>query len=616
MSLFFGQNYKNNLKKIAEKIIKNVLLLVKNNKLNNDLESKLDEDIVSFAEQREIFLENDLKCNALTEKLTLSIVKSHCESFLAFQNDIMPFVEAFLNASIYSVWRSKRNRFVFGIQNEFNIDKLSKHKFFKEQSALLLVEQSFVDLSIFYLKTNRFQGLQNKNWITFDSLDVFNASSGRFVYENDLFPDKIKNLKGREIILTGFDYLPYSSVRYVNDKNNSYDLAFGSNSSGGALIDGTETRVILTFCELYNCTVLIDSTEADDWGEVYPNISGEGSLGMIPRYVNVFGKDWNNPTNTGTKKNCRRLASWLLPLEPFQYSLWLAVIVYLILEVLTLIIMYKFENFLLSRLRSWYQNFEFGYTTTLKLFVSQAGGEYVRCLTLRVLLFTCFLNDLIITSIYGGGLASILTIPSYEEAADTVERLHTHNLKWTANSLAWVYAIRNAEDELTMAIMKNFHLYNDEQIAEISKTRSDMGFTLERLPFGHYAIGDYLSSKSIENLKIMKEDLYFQYTVAFTKRLWPMLDRFDQLIYNWHSAGLDTYWELRIVANTMDLKKQKQVEATIYSNMDDMGPIKLGMSNFAGILLIWILGIATAMVKSEDLENIPTSNPFNSYGIM
>lgn len=109
-------------------------------------------------------------------------------------------------------------------------------------------------------------------------------------------------------------------------------------------------------------------------------------------------------------------------------------------------------------------------------------------------------------------------------------------------------------------------------------------------------MADYLNSRNLENLRIMKEDLYYQYTVAFMKRLWPMLDRFDQLIYNWHSAGLDIYWESRIIANTMGLKKQKQLESIMYSNIDDMGPIKLGMSNFVGILLIWVLGIVIATI--------------------
>lgn len=104
-----------------------------------------------------------------------------------------------------------------------------------------------------------------------------------------------------------------------------------------------------------------------------------------------------------------------------------------------------------------------------------------------------------------------------------------------------------------------------------------------------------MAPESIDHLKIMQEDLYFQYTVAFVSRCWPLLSAFDDLIYWWHSAGLDNYWEWRVVADNMNVQKQKQVEATMYSNMEDIGPVKLGMSNFVGILLIWVLGILLSL---------------------
>lgn len=94
----------------------------------------------------------------------------------------------------------------------------------------------------------------------------------------------------------------------------------------------------------------------------------------------------------------------------------------------------------------------------------------------------------------------------------------------------------------------------------------------------------------------MQEDLYFQYTVAFTSRCWPMLSAFDNLLYWWHSAGLDSYWEWRAVADNMNVQKQKQVEATLYSNIEDMGPVKLGMANFVGILLLWMLGVTISFL--------------------
>lgn len=99
---------------------------------------------------------------------------------------------------------------------------------------------------------------------------------------------------------------------------------------------------------------------------------------------------------------------------------------------------------------------------------------------------------------------------------------------------------------------------------------------------------------------IMQEDLYYQYTVAFVPRLWPLLGRFNDLVYRWHSSGFDKYWEYRVVAANLNVKLQQQVESTmpgVGEGQDDINiePVTLGMSNFAGILVVWVLGITVAL---------------------
>lgn len=97
----------------------------------------------------------------------------------------------------------------------------------------------------------------------------------------------------------------------------------------------------------------------------------------------------------------------------------------------------------------------------------------------------------------------------------------------------------------------------------------------------------------------MQEDLYYQYTVAFVPRLWPLLERFNALVYRWHSSGFDKYWEDRVVADNLNVKIQQQVESTVLSSGQediDIEPVMLGMSNFAGILLVWVLGIGLALM--------------------
>nr|AID61276.1 ionotropic receptor [Calliphora stygia] len=580
----------------------------------NNLQSCFEKDIDDFNALEKKLTEKGLSYNELTEKLTMAIEKTHCESFITFQHDILNFIESFINASQYSDWRSKRNRFVFGyIEDNFE-ENFQQLTFFEEQDSILLVSMDSTSSSdIFILKTNKYYGPKAEQQNSLVFLDKFYAENATFLYNHSLFPDKTANLRGREVIIAGFDYRPYFVINYGEKDNNSYDLAFGGSTLGAVQIDGTEARVVSTFCEIYNCTVWIDSSEANDWGEVYPNLTGDGSLGMVVKDMAEISigamYSWDvdylqldmsmylvRSGITCLVPAPRRLTSWLLPLQPFQFTLWLAVMGYLLVEIISLCFAHKFESNLSTKRVSWHYSFKYAYATTLKLFVSQSGNSYVSSLTVRVLLFTCFMNDIILTSIYGGGLASILTIPSYEKAADTVDGMLYHKLQWAANSEAWVSAIRSTDDDRMNGILYNFFIYNDDELEVLATTRSDMGFTVERLPFGHFAIGDYLSSQTIEHLKIMKEDLYFQYTVAFVKRCWPLLDRFDHLIYWWHSAGLDKYWEWRIVAVNLNVQKQKQVEATMYSTMEDNGPVKLGMSNFAGILLIWVLGISVAMM--------------------
>lgn len=141
------------------------------------------------------------------------------------------------------------------------------------------------------------------------------------------------------------------------------------------------------------------------------------------------------------------------------------------------------------------------------------------------------------------------------------------------------------------------------------------------LPTGHFAIGDYLTGSVLNQMVIMQEDLYFQYTVAFVPRLWPLLERFNDLVYRWHSSGFDKYWEYRVVNDNLNIQIQQQLESTMTGNGQEdigIGPVSLGMSNFAGILLVWMLGVIVALVtfaaeilasSSGDMFNFNTQLP-------
>ncbi|ALC40675.1 Ir41a [Drosophila busckii] len=494
------------------------------------------------------------------------------------------------------------------------------------QPNIIFVVRDYVNATSFALKTNKYVGSRTDHPEQLQLVDRYDSLQQRFQYNHSLFPDKLRDLKGREVIIAYFDYRPYTVMKYVkkniygslvasfkSSRNNIRNIGVPETSDQAYVyIDGTETRVVLNFCAQFNCTLQIDTSDANDWGTIYPNISGDGALGMIVNHkadisIGAMYSWYDDYTYLDLSMylvrsgiTClvpapKRLTSWYLPVQPFQTTLWAAVLLCLSIETIGLVLAHRSEQhlYLANRVENiWLRSLAFGLVTTFKLFISQAGNSNVRSVTVRVLLFACFLNDIIISSIYGGGLASILTIPSMGEAADTLERLRAYKLQWAANSEAWVSSIRSSDDLKVRELLENFHIYDDHELLVLAH-KANMGFTVERLPFGNY-----LTGPDIEQMVIMQEDLYYQYTVAFVPRLWPLLERFNQLIYCWHSSGFDKYWEYRVVADNLNVQIQKQVENTIISRrQNDIGiePVTLGMANFAGILLVWVLGALAAI---------------------
>ncbi|XP_060658240.1 uncharacterized protein LOC132792781 [Drosophila nasuta] len=583
--------------------------------LNTLADSFVDNVVDARIKEQELKL-NELPYDDFLLKLTISIETSHCESFLVFGEHIPRFVDVFLKASMYSIWRSLYNKFVFALEAD-ELDKFCcEGYFFEDQPNILFVVRDSPNNSTFELKTNKYVGPRAEQPAQLLLLDVYDASEQHFRLNNCLFPDKLSDLQGREVIVAGFDYRPYTVIKQLESRSNSRDV--GQLDHPKVYIDGTEMRVVLSFCEQFNCTVQIDTSDAYDWGTIYPNTSGDGAMGMIVQHkaevcIGAMYSWYDDYTYLDMSMylvrsgiTClvpapHRLASWYLPLQPFQGTLWAAVLLCLGIETVGLVLGHRSELQLYDEPmgNAWWCSWAFAVVTTFKLFISQSGNSNVQSVTVRVLLFACFLNDIIITSIYGGGLASILTIPSLGEAADTMQRMRSHRLQWAANSEAWVSAIRGSDDPLVQELLINFHIYSDEQLLSMAKT-GRMGFTVERLPFGHFAIGDYLTGEAIDQLVIMREDLYYQYTVAFVPRLWPLLERFNDLIYRWHSGGFDKYWEYRVVADNLNVQLQQQVESTMpgVEGQDDINiePVTLGMSNFAGILLVWVLGITVALI--------------------
>ncbi|XP_037932152.1 uncharacterized protein LOC119666945, partial [Teleopsis dalmanni] len=570
----------------------------------------IEKDIYNYSAKEEKFYKNNLAFDLLIKKLTVAVEHTHCETFLVSQDHIPIFAKAFLKASVYSLWRSQQVRFLFIYFNGNNSEDFFNGQLFKDQANILIIEAENKNSSQFTLKTNKFVGSM---WSKPEKLyEVAHIDVLSEPMENlpRLYIDKLQDLQGREVVVGAFDYRPMVVIDY-NIWPQMNDRAL-DNKRGSVHINGAEVRVLLTLCELYNCTVEVDTSETEEWGFIYANSTGDGLLGLIidGKTHTAFGGmySWDTvytyldiTTFLGRSGiTCmvpapKRIISWSLPLKPFQFSLWLGVLGYLFIETIALFATTTIEQTIVYNKQCWKSNFYFGLVTTLKLFISQSSQKFVTSTTVRALLFSMYAVDIIITSIYGSGLASILTLVTLDEAADSLQRLYKYQLPWTGSSDAWVTAIRAVKDDpIIMGVLANFHVYSIDEMRSKSKIEN-MGFVLERMEFGHFGNSEFLTTEALSRLKLMIDDIYFQFTVAYVPRLWPLLPKFNDLILTWHSTGFDKYWEWKITADYLDIKQQNQMKASMFYNFD-IGPVKLGIDNFSGLILIWFVGMSLSIL--------------------
>lgn len=84
-----------------------------------------------------------------------------------------------------------------------------------DQPNILFVERSYANATTFELKTNKYVGPREEEPAQLQLLDRYDTLEDQFQFKRLLFPDKLNNLQGREVVIAGFDYRPYTVIKYV-----------------------------------------------------------------------------------------------------------------------------------------------------------------------------------------------------------------------------------------------------------------------------------------------------------------------------------------------------------------------------------------------------------------
>ncbi|XP_065072632.1 uncharacterized protein LOC135697012 [Ochlerotatus camptorhynchus] len=200
---------------------------------------------------------------------------------------------------------------------------------------------------------------------------------------------------------------------------------------------------------------------------------------------------------------------------------------------------------------------------------------------------------LMIGNAYSGGLSSIMTIPRYEPPIDTVLELAQSNIPWASTHDAWIFSILMATQPTIVKILHNFQTHPKEILNQHTK-QLDLAYSVERLPYSHFAIGEYIDEEASHKFHLMIEDIYWENCVAMSTKTWPMMEQLDQLILTIFQSGIQRYWELQVVSKFENNKIQLTIATSRHRN--NAGPIKLQPSHLLGAFLMLGFGLAAGLV--------------------
>lgn len=131
---------------------------------------------------------------------------------------------------------------------------------------------------------------------------------------------------------------------------------------------------------------------------------------------------------------------------------------------------------------------------------------------------------------------------------------------------------------------------SSKEVLKQRAIKQEMSFSVERLPYGHYAIGeDYITQESVYNYQIMLDDIYYELCVAMSKKTWPLMSYLDDFVLILAQSGVQQYVEDFVVMENSNNKLQDAVKHS--RQKISVGPIKLQLSHITGPFIILACGL-------------------------
>ncbi|KAF5307156.1 hypothetical protein FQR65_LT00672 [Abscondita terminalis] len=464
-----------------------------------------------------------------------------------------------------------------------------------EEECILLNDLCW-EHGIFELVTHTYTGAMNNSLPV--TLDLWSTQNKSFIYGNNLYPNKLLNQQGRKLKCATINYKPYS---VIEKDSPSYAI-------------GTENGVAHEYAAKHNMSVqyILDDKE---WGIIHDNWTGVGILGhlvmdkadigygSLGSWVREYSfLDLSKPVVT-TEVTClvpepKLATGWLTPLLPFTEEMWLYFCIsfgFISISVITITAVISKRNLDIKI------NYPMIIDQCLLRITKILVGQSIPTTNANVdiafkYLFSLFLYSLVVSASYSSGLATVMTIPRYLGIINTVSDLASSNLYWGATGEAWIYSLLLEERQQYIELLQKFVADSEENLKKFANV-NNFGFLIERLPSGQFAIGDYITEDTVKNMRLMKEDLYWEHCVFMLRKNSPLLISLDSLILRLNEAGLAKYWEKKTIQYHMNFGVQNIVAYYRVSQTKEPPPlvVKLEWVHVEGVFVILIGGFVVSI---------------------
>lgn len=148
-------------------------------------------------------------------------------------------------------------------------------------------------------------------------------------------------------------------------------------------------------------------------------------------------------------------------------------------------------------------------------------------------------------------------------------------------------------------LVGNFDVRTEDQLMAVND-RQDLGLPVERLPYGYFAVGEYIQRRTLNVLQLMKEDIYYENCVGISARTWYLLELFNDLILRIAQSGIQRYWLMDIVNRHMDSTVQVGLQTGNLHHQNVNRPIT--MPHLVGVFYLLVFGwIVAGLVFAGEL---------------